>query len=169
MSVKSAVLGLLSERRGYGYELAQRLTERLGPAWQLKPSGVYWALDRLERSGHVQRDEQDDPAPPSAGRVRYSITAPGREAFEQWLAQPSTGAEPIRHPLQLKVAVARPEDAPTIVALAAHEERLIRRLQHVCTAPPTEHAVALVHAGILARLDAELYWLEQVRAAHAGS
>ena len=58
MSLKHAVLGLVLERRGYGYDLVQRLTDRLGPAWQLTPSAVYFALDQLSDAGAVVPDRQ---------------------------------------------------------------------------------------------------------------
>lgn len=41
MSLKHAVLALVVERRGYGYDLAHRLEERVGPAWRLNPSAIY--------------------------------------------------------------------------------------------------------------------------------
>jgi DNA-binding PadR family transcriptional regulator len=80
MPVKHVVLGLLLERRSYGYELVQRLTERLSPAWQLTPSGVYWALDQLERAGQIEAalhhssKPADEPLSRRARRVVYSIT-----------------------------------------------------------------------------------------------
>jgi DNA-binding PadR family transcriptional regulator len=52
--LRFGVLGLLIERRGYGYELVQRLAARLGVAWQLNPSAVYTALDQLEAGGLIE-------------------------------------------------------------------------------------------------------------------
>ena len=48
LSAKYAVLGLVIERPGYGYQLAQRLQERFGSC-AFAPSGVYSALDQLSR------------------------------------------------------------------------------------------------------------------------
>lgn len=53
MSVKIAVLGLVIERPGYGYDLAQRLEERC-PAWRWNTTGVYTTLKDLESKGHVR-------------------------------------------------------------------------------------------------------------------
>jgi DNA-binding PadR family transcriptional regulator len=46
MSAKNAVLGLVIERPGYGYDLARRLEERFGSSG-FAPTGVYSALDQL--------------------------------------------------------------------------------------------------------------------------
>ena len=47
MSVKYAVLGLLVQRRGYGYDLVQRFEEQVGPAWQLNAGAIYVAPDHV--------------------------------------------------------------------------------------------------------------------------
>ncbi|HVR05288.1 MAG TPA: helix-turn-helix transcriptional regulator, partial [Solirubrobacteraceae bacterium] len=52
MSAKQAVLGLVIERPGYGYDLAQRLRERFGSSG-FAPTGVYSALDQLVAEGLV--------------------------------------------------------------------------------------------------------------------
>src|SRR6185436_15301521 len=54
MSVKYAVLGLLAQRRGYGYDLVQRFEEQVGPAWQLNAGAIYVAHDKLEQEGLVR-------------------------------------------------------------------------------------------------------------------
>lgn len=79
MAIKHAVLGLLLERRGYGYELMQRLEGRLGPAWKLNPSTVYAALDQLEDEGMIvgctrEREERGERPQP----VRYVLAFKGR-------------------------------------------------------------------------------------------
>jgi hypothetical protein len=53
MSAKYAVLGLVIERPGYGYQLAQRLEERFGSS-EFAPSGVYSALDQLSRDSLIR-------------------------------------------------------------------------------------------------------------------
>ena len=53
MSAKHAVLGLVIERPGYGYQLAQRLDERFSSSG-FAPSGVYSALDQLSRDELVR-------------------------------------------------------------------------------------------------------------------
>ena len=52
--LRYGVLGLLIERRGYGYELVQRLAARLGSSWQLNRGSVYTALDQLLAAGLIE-------------------------------------------------------------------------------------------------------------------
>ena len=65
MSAKHAILGLVIERPGYGYQLAQRLDERFGSSG-FAPSGVYSALDQLSRDELVR----------SAGMLRSIAAGP---------------------------------------------------------------------------------------------
>ncbi len=54
MPIKHAVLGLLVERRGYGFELATRLRERLGSGLAVPNGTVYASLRALESDGLTQ-------------------------------------------------------------------------------------------------------------------
>ena len=115
MSVKYAVLGLLAQRRGYGYDLVQRFEEQVGPAWQLNAGAIYVALDKLEQEGLVRPlTSSDDDAPPArrrttrgAPRVIYEATAQGLERFEDWMATRSS-MSPLREELHLKLALSQP-------------------------------------------------------------
>ena len=59
MSVKHALLGLLSERPKYGHQLRQEFEEKTGDVWPLNVGQVYTTLQRLERDGLVESDEGD--------------------------------------------------------------------------------------------------------------
>lgn len=111
MSMKYAVLGLLIERRGYGYDLANRLQERLGPGFRAAFGAVYVSLDQLAKEQLVAESRRVQ-----AGRqvkVYYEATAAGEQRFGRWMRE-STGREPVRGELYLKLAVARDEDLPTL-------------------------------------------------------
>jgi DNA-binding PadR family transcriptional regulator len=133
--LRYGVLGLLIERRGYGYELVQRLARRLGAAWQLNPSAVYGALDQLEAQGLIEPvaaaakasggAEPVRPLSRRGERIVYEATERGVAEFERWLARPSERLEPIRSELALKLALGSAERAPTLLAAIEHEERLI--------------------------------------------
>jgi DNA-binding PadR family transcriptional regulator len=121
--VTGALLGLLLERPGYGYELGKRLDERMGSAWKLTPSTIYSVLDRLESQQFVRRDVRALSGRPRAReRVMYHPTDQGAVAFERWLASPER-KEPIRTQLLAKIAVARPEHAPMLLAALDDYER----------------------------------------------
>jgi len=172
MSLKLAVLALLAERRGYGYDLAQRFEARVGTAWQLNPSAVYPALEQLERAGLVavtvrQRGRR-------APRVLYTPTPAGDLALDAWLGSPDARPEPVRSDLHLRLAFARARDRPALCAQVLARERACAELLAgavaagaAAAADPAGGTSGLVRAGVAARLRAELAWLGDVRAALA--
>jgi DNA-binding PadR family transcriptional regulator len=124
--VTGALLGLLLERPGYGYELAQRLNERMGPSWKLTPSSIYSVLERLESDQLVRRTVKDMPGRQrQRERVMFHPTDAATEAFEEWLDRPAR-KEPIRTELLAKIAVARPADAARLLELLDEYERECR-------------------------------------------
>ena len=182
--LRYGVLGLLIERRGYGYELVQRLSARLGSVWQLNASAVYTALDQLQDGGLIEAL----PGPPAAGvvsrrcaRLVYRPTERGVAEFRRWLASPSRRVEPVHSELALKVAFASARGAPSLLAVIAHEEQLIvqalrqeqeavggasTRLRVVGEGGPQSRApvaATLLSAAATMRLQAELDWLAVVR------
>ena len=60
MSVRHALLALLSEGPKYGLQLRQEFEARTGEVWPLNVGQVYTTLQRLERDGLVESDEADD-------------------------------------------------------------------------------------------------------------
>src|ERR1044071_5387653 len=95
-----AILGLLHETPMHGYELRKQLATKLGAfRAAISYGSLYPTLRRLQASGWVTEGEP----PPSArieeiplltgrrGRVVYTITAEGKERFQDLLA--SAGPE----------------------------------------------------------------------------
>jgi DNA-binding PadR family transcriptional regulator len=115
MSAKHAVLGLVIERPGYGYELALRLEQRCG-RWGWGRSGVYSALTQLERHDHVRSlgEKGRGSSPRAAPRVIYESTAKGRSFFQEWIFGPSEPS-PFRQELDLKILFSGPEFLPRLI------------------------------------------------------
>ncbi|MBB4665254.1 PadR family transcriptional regulator [Conexibacter arvalis] len=183
MSVKHAVLGLLMQRRGYGYDLVQRFEEQVGPAWQLNAGAVYVALDKLEQDGLVRPVASGEGAPlmrrrtvRGAPRVVYEPTETGVARFEEWMAADSAMA-PLREELHLKLVLSRPSDLPRLIELTHEQERIcLARLEdHVSSSPygellaasPSWPAVAsaMVRDAEIAHLQATVEWLRRIREA----
>ena len=57
MSVRHALLALLSEGPKYGLQLRQEFESRTGEVWPLNVGQVYTTLQRLERDGLVESDD----------------------------------------------------------------------------------------------------------------
>ena len=122
MSVKHAVLGLVIERPGYGYELIQRLEQRI-EGWRPSQAAVYPALRSLRAEGMIRAREATGDGIVSAHRgvVWYDATDVGRDEFRTWVRSP-TDLAPQRDPFWLKVAFASREDLPWLVELARELE-----------------------------------------------
>jgi DNA-binding PadR family transcriptional regulator len=58
MSVRHALLALLSEGPKYGLQLREEFEARTGDVWPLNVGQVYTTLQRLERDGLVESDRR---------------------------------------------------------------------------------------------------------------
>lgn len=184
MSVKYAVLGLLAQRRGYGYDLVQRFEEQVGSAWQLNAGAIYVALDKLEQEGLVRPIASgDDDAPVTrrrtvrgAPRVIYEATPQGLDRFEDWMATGSS-MSPLREELHLKLALSQPRNLPRLIQLTYEQEQacLERLEQHLggaafddllaSTPPWSAVASVMVRDAEIAHLQATVEWLRRIREA----
>lgn len=122
MSAKYAILGLVIERPGYGYQLAQRLEERFGSS-AFAPSGVYSALDQLSRDEFVRAAGEMGlgSARRAAPRMIYEATDQGVDHFEEWILG-SSPAPPLRDELHMKIALCRPGNLPRLIDLVYGQE-----------------------------------------------
>src|SRR3954453_153040 len=101
MSVRHALLALLTGGPKYGLQLRQEFEARTGEVWPLNVGQVYTTLQRLERDGLVASDSADE-----GSQKRYSITPAGSSELTGWLHTPSADAQPPRDDLLIKVLVA---------------------------------------------------------------
>lgn len=135
-SLRGALLGLLLERPGHSYELANRLLVRLGETWRINPNDVYRLLKQLEDGGLASANEE-----PKRGNQRgthsvYYPTELTAEALTRWM-ETLLPRGPVRVGLQAKLAVAREEDAPRLlVALRQYEQECLELLKLTPAAPP---------------------------------
>jgi DNA-binding PadR family transcriptional regulator len=69
--IRTALLAVLSEGPGHGYDVIKNLEEKSGGAWKPSPGSVYPTLQLLEDEGLVRSTERD-------GKRVYEITDDGR-------------------------------------------------------------------------------------------
>ena len=69
--IRTAVLAVLDEQPGHGYEVIQSLEEKSGGAWRPSPGSIYPTLQLLEDEGLVRSQERD-------GKRVYELTDAGR-------------------------------------------------------------------------------------------
>ena len=103
MSIKHAMLALLSERAGpmYGYQLRAEFERRTGATWPVNVGQVYTTLARLERDGLVA-----DAGTDAEGHAVYALTEAGREEVGAWFTTPVPRTQPPRDELAIKLALA---------------------------------------------------------------
>lgn len=182
MSMKYAVLGLLVQRRGYGYDLVQRFEEQVGSAWQLNAGAIYVALDKLEQEGLARPLASEDDVRPvrrrtvrGAPRVIYEATTAGVERFDQWMAHGSS-MSPMREELHLKLALSQPRNLPRLIELTREQEQAcLERLEQYLGEASFEEllqradeswsavASVMVRDAEVAHLQATVEWLRRIR------
>ena len=86
MSIRHAMLALLSEGPKYGLQLREEFEARTGEVWPLNVGQVYTTLQRLERDGLVESDGTGQDGPQKS----FRITAEGR--VNRAAADGTTGA-----------------------------------------------------------------------------
>ena len=161
MSVRHAMLALLTEGPKYGLQLHQEFEAGTGEVWPLNVGQVYTTLQRLERDGLVESDGTDDSGPQKS----YRITASGSDELRSWLGPPAHTGVPPRDELVIKVLVAlRIPDVDVVELIQAHRRRLVEMMQHFTSlkadADEGDVGFLLVVDAELFRLDAVVRWLD---------
>jgi DNA-binding PadR family transcriptional regulator len=164
MSVRHALLALLSEGPKYGLRLRQEFEARTGEVWPLNIGQVYTTLQRLERDGLVESEDPDGDGP----QKRFRITEAGGENLTKWLLTPPDTAPP-RDELVIKVLVAL--EVPGIdvrTLLQVHRRSLVETMQRYthlkAAAPDKDVGLALVLDAELFRLEGLVRWLDLAEA-----
>ena len=164
MSVRHALLALLSGGPKYGLQLRQEFEARTGEAWPLNIGQVYTTLQRLERDRLVESDDTEMDGPQKG----FRITDAGRSEFQDWLRTPPADAVPPRDELVIKVLVALGVpgvDVPEVLQI--HRHRLVELMQRYTRLKEDaleDVSVALVVDAEIFRLDALIRWLDSADA-----
>ena len=163
MSVRHAVLALLSEGPKYGLQLRHEFEERTGEVWPMNVGQIYTTLQRLERDGLVESEADGglDAGPQKA----YLLTAEGATELETWLRTPPDLSSPPRDELVIKVLVAIHVPGVDIHdVIQAHRRRVVELMQEWTRvkrdASEADVSLALVVDAELFRLDSVVRWLD---------
>jgi len=171
MSVRHALLALLSEGPKYGLQLREEFEARTGEVWPLNVGQVYTTLQRLERDGLVEAvsDEpvENDPlsTAPGAPQKAYRITFAGSDELAEWLRVPPDLSSPPRDELVMKVLIAvRVPGADVHEIIQAHRRHLVQLMQEWTRLKEEEADLdlpfSLVVDAELFRLDSVVRWLD---------
>ena len=162
MSIRHALLALLSEGPKYGLQLRQEFEARTGEVWPLNVGQVYTTLQRLERDGLVASDDTDDEDGPQKG---FHITAEGEDELARWLRTPPDLSSPPRDELVIKVLIAfRLPGIDVHEVVQTHRRYLVQLMQEWTRlkeySADRDLEFALVVDAELFRLDSVIRWLD---------
>src|SRR5579862_3809129 len=161
MSVRHALLALLSEGPKYGLQLRQEFETTTGEIWPLNVGQVYTTLQRLERDGLVESSETAEGGTQNV----FRITSAGDQELSTWLNTPPDMTAPPRDELVIKVLTAvRVPGVDVHDVIQVHRRYLIELMQQWTRLKEDEAdfdlSFALVVDAELFRLDAVVRWLD---------
>jgi DNA-binding PadR family transcriptional regulator len=163
VSVRHALLALLSEGPKYGLQLRQEFEAGTGEVWPLNVGQVYTTLQRLERDGLIESDDTGDDGPQKG----FRITAAGEVELTDWLRTPPDMTSPPRDELVIKVLIAlRVPGIDVRNLVQTHRRHLVELMQQYtrlkADTTDADIGLALVVDAELFRLDAVVRWLDAV-------
>jgi DNA-binding PadR family transcriptional regulator len=162
VSVRHALLALLSEGPKYGLRLREEFEAGTGEVWPLNIGQVYTTLQRLERDGLVESDDDDERDSP---QKRFRITADGSRELADWLRTPPDMSSPPRDELVIKVLVALLVPGTDVhEVIQAHRRYVVELMQQWTRIKEADAgrdlALGLAVDAELFRLDAVVRWLD---------
>lgn len=183
MSLRYALLALLSVEPMTGYDLYKQFESSVGYVWHAPDSQIYPALRQMEKDGLLEGEEV---AWGQRGKKRqYRITPLGTDAFRQWMNSELEYSRE-RDPVHLKAAYlewAEPAAARAQMNahLDYHAERLVQWSlkvaeiesgsstmlnKRLATLPAAEHHKAtafkkFTYQGLIGRAEQEMAWARQ--------
>jgi DNA-binding PadR family transcriptional regulator len=168
MSVRHALLALLSDGPKYGLQLREEFEANTGQVWPLNVGQVYTTLQRLERDGLVTVTSSDETAEPGPQKA-YRITAAGSSELSQWLMVPPDLSVPPRDDLVMKVLIAvRVPDTDVSAVIQAHRRYLVQLMQEWTRLKEDDNGqdvpFSLVVDSELFRIDSVVRWLDAAEA-----
>ncbi len=183
MSLRYALLALLSVDAMTGYDLHKRFDSSVGHVWYAPDSQIYPELRKMEADGVVRAEEI--PWGAKSTKREYHITDAGRQALRDWMNQTLPYAR-VRDAMHLKSAYFEWADPDAARAqLDAHIEHhraeleqwqdqidqidtgtspMLNRRLAVTPAEEHERTTAFkryAYEGLVARAEAEIAWAER--------
>jgi DNA-binding PadR family transcriptional regulator len=163
LSPQPALLGFLMTGPKHGYELHQEFSQKLGRVWHLGRSKLYAQLKQLEKVDWVTR--QTEPQTNRPPRKMYQLTPGGRQAFLDWLRQPTPKLRRIRIEFLARIFFFQSLSLPGLDELVAAQKSLLQtriRSLDQGAAETDDHYWQLVLAFRRGQLEAVDHWLDSV-------
>jgi DNA-binding PadR family transcriptional regulator len=164
--IRAAVLAVLIEGPGHGWDVARRASRRMGASWRVEPKHIYPYLKQLEADGLIRSAQEPSKRSPYMREV-YHVTERGKRARSEWLAAPLTMTGVIRTDLQVRLAFSSEEDIPALLrAFAERRDEILEEIEENAANEPARVSyvgtiISLHRSSVDKRLKAETEWIEE--------
>ncbi|MEP9395669.1 PadR family transcriptional regulator [Gordonia sp. VNK1] len=101
MSLRHALLAMLTAGPSTGYDAAKRFEASVGHVWHAPDSQIYPELRRMEKDGLIVGEQVR--WGPRSTKTQYSITEEGENALREW-ENASLDYQPVRDPVHMQAA-----------------------------------------------------------------
>lgn len=113
MSLKHAILVLLENKPGSGYDLVQRFKSGIGHFWNATHQQIYQELKKLQKGRLVEFKVETQTERPD--KKVYRITRGGHRALEEWFRKPIPPPR-LKDALLIKIYAGRLVDQSALIA-----------------------------------------------------
>ena len=163
--MRAALLAVLIEAPGHGWDVAMRVNRRMGSSWRVEPKHIYPYLKRLESDGLVRSERESLERRPYVLDVYYP-TEKAERARREWLARPpATGI--VRTDLQVRLAFSSEQDIPDLLrALAERRTDILEEIEQNAASETARVSyvgtiMSLQCSSVDKRLKAEMEWIDE--------
>jgi DNA-binding PadR family transcriptional regulator len=169
-TVDMAVLSVVIERPGHGYDIGTRFVSRYEGLYRTTVQHVYKNLSRLAEHECIEPlDVEADEPPVSRGQAQkatFRATATGARTFRRWIAgpmAPSAARRELFTRLRALQAV-RPNDYHGMLALLdRYQEAVLGSIGFVGRGPAVTVVDELAHEDHEATIEGQLRWCDAAR------
>lgn len=161
-----AIISLLAEAPGHGYEIEQTIEQRGMREWtEIGFSSIYYILKKLEAKGWVQ-SEREDSVGQGPGKKVYHLTGHGRKIWHDTSLEMLRTPQKTFRPLDLGLAnlPGLPMDE-SLAALKEYRSSLKEWISHIQARASLEfnqvEHVQIMFDLALSHYQAELNWLDR--------
>lgn len=124
MSLKHAILVLLENKPGSGYDLMGRFKAGIGHFWSASHQQIYQELKRLHDEALVEYEVETQAERPD--KKHYRITRTGKKVLAAWLSEPVAPSQ-LRDALLVKVYAGHLGNSKKMVAELERHQALHRK------------------------------------------
>jgi len=172
-----AVLTVLLDQPGHGYDIGLRAVSRFSPPYRLTVQHVYGNLRKLRRMGFIEPfdldevpDEVPDPKHPERGAT-FKATADGARGYRGWLGSSfrdwfggPVRPEVVRRELFTRLRALRPDDYGAMLRLLdLFEDAMLRSIGYVARGEPLTIVDDLAREDHEAEIEGALRWVAAAR------